>query len=52
MTWEPVSPSQSESGGSGDLDGSMGDTHSDHVLGGFEFPKSNVDGDTTFTLGL
>ena len=52
MTWKAASPSQSESGGSGDLVGSMGDTHSDHVLGSFELPKSNVDGDTTFTLGL
>ena len=52
MTWKAVSPSQSESDGSGDLVGSMGNTHSDHVLGSFEFPKSNVDGDTTFTLGL
>ena len=44
----------SESGGSGDLVGSIdgGDTHSDHVLGSFELPKSNIDGDTTFTLGL
>ena len=38
--------------GSGDLAGSTGDTHSDHVLGSLELPKSNVDGDTTFALGF
>lgn len=27
-------------------------TDSDVVLGGFELPESNVNGDTTFTLGL
>ena len=25
---------------------------SDHVLGGLEFPESDIDGDTTLTLGL
>lgn len=27
-------------------------THSDHELGGLEFPEGDIDGDTTLTLGL
>ena len=30
----------------------MGETYSNHVLGGLEFPEGNIDGDTTLTLGL
>jgi hypothetical protein len=27
-------------------------TYSDHVLGGLELPKGDIDGDTTLTLSL
>ena len=27
-------------------------THSDHELGGLELPESDIDGDTTLTLGF
>ena len=30
----------------------QGCTYGDHVLGGLELPESDIDGDTTLTLGL